>query len=315
MLRVRLALAAGLAVTAAALGIVLSRPPLTAVAGSNGFPADPAVAFIRRGDVVNCQGSGTVPRGTEAIRVSLSANIGPRVSLKVLSGSTVVTEGERDAGWGADESVTVPVRRVPRSIPEAGICTTVGPVVEPIQINGAPVRTAGGRHALWLRMEYLRPGPRSWLSLVASIANRMGIAHAPSGAWVAYLTIAVMFAVGLLATRLVLREAGLAARTAQTADGPDGPPDGPDTPWTGGQADPWAGGQADPAPRRVRRVPRAAWTCALLATLSAACCRSSLPPSRSPTSPPTSPTPSCWPKPDGCRAPTTTTSPRRRKLS
>jgi hypothetical protein len=140
---VRLALAAALAVTAAALAAVLMRPPLTAVAGSNGIPADPAVAFIRRGDVVNCQPGGTVPKGTEAIRVSLSANIGPKVSLKVLSGSTVVTEGERDAGWGADETVTVPVARVARSIPEAGICTTVGLVVEPVQVNGTRVRTAG----------------------------------------------------------------------------------------------------------------------------------------------------------------------------
>jgi Predicted membrane protein (DUF2142) len=280
VLSVRLALAAGLAVTAATLAAVLTRPPLNVVAGSNGIPADPAVEFIRRGEVVNCQGGGTVPKGTEAIRVSLSANIGPRVSLKVLSGSTVVTEGERDAGWGADETVTVPVARVARNVPDAGICTTVGPVVEPIQINGAPVRTGGGRNAVWLRMEYLRPGRRSWLSLAASIADRMGIAHAPSGAWVAWLTIAVMLAVGLLAVRLVLREAAIAARAAQTADGPDGPPggahagDGPDTP----RAD----GQADPAPRRV---PRAAWTCALVATLSAACWSVITPPFQVPDEP------------------------------
>jgi Predicted membrane protein (DUF2142) len=282
-LSVRLALAAGLAVTAATLALVLMRPPLTAVAGSNGVPAVPAVAFIHRGDVVNCQGGGTVPKGTEAIRVSLSANIGPRVSLKVLSGSTVVTEGERDAGWGADETVTVPVARVARSIPDAGICTTVGPIVEPIQMNGAPVRTSGGRNVLWLRMEYLRPGPSSWLSLAGSIADRMGIAHAPSGAWVAWLTIAVMIAVGLLAVRLVLREAAIAARTAQTADGPDGPPGGAHT--TDGPDTPRADGPADPSGRARRLLPRAALTCALVAFLSAACWSVITPPFQVPDEP------------------------------
>jgi hypothetical protein len=249
---VRLALAAGLAVTAAALAFVLTRPPLTAVAGSNGVPAEQAVGFIGGGDVAVCQPGGTVPEGTEAVRVSLSANTGPRVSLKVLSGSTVVTEGEEPSGWGVDEILTVPVRRVGRTIPEARVCATIGLVVEPVQVNGTRMRTAGGGHTVWLRMEYLRPGPRSWLSLAASIAGRMGIAHAPSGPRVAWLTIAVMLAVGLLAVRLVLREAAAAARGAD---------------------------------RAPRRLPRAAWTCALVAALSAACWSVVTPPFQVPDEP------------------------------
>jgi hypothetical protein len=278
---VRLALATGLAVTAAALAFVLTRPPLTAVAGSNGIPAEPAVGlFIDGGGGGVCQAAGTVPKGTEAIRVSLSANTGPRVSLKVLSGSTVVTEGEQPSGWGVDETLTVPVARVGRTIPEASVCTTVGPVVEPVQINGTRVVTPAGLHALWLRMEYLRPGPRSWLSLAASIAGRMGLAHAPGGAWVAWLTIAVMLAVGLLAARLVLREAGSAARAAGRTDGPDDPPGSAHT--IGGQADPRAGGRAGSA---LRRLPRAAWTCALVAALSAACWSVITPPFQVPDEP------------------------------
>jgi hypothetical protein len=273
---VRLALAAGLAVTAVALAFVLTRPPLTAVAGSNGIPAEQAVGFIGGGDVVVCQGGGTVPEGTEAIRVSLSANTGPRVGIKVLSGSTVVTEGEEPSGWGVDEILTVPVRRVGRTIAEARVCTTIGLVVEPVQVNGTRVRTAGGGRAVWLRMEYLRPGPRSWLSLAASIASRMGIAHAPGGPRVAWVTIAVMLAVGLLAVRLVLREAAAAARTAPTAGGPDTPR----------ATDPRAGGQADPAWRLLPRLlPRAAWTCALVAFLSAACWSVVTPPFQVPDEP------------------------------
>jgi Predicted membrane protein (DUF2142) len=249
---VRLALAAGLAVTAAALAFVLTRPPLTAVAGSNGVPAEQAVAFTNGGEATTCQSAGTVPAGTEAVRVSLSANVGPRVSLKISRGASVVASGVRAPGWGADETVTVPVARVAKAVAFAEVCTTVGKSVEPIQINGTRVTTPAGLHALWLRMEYLRPGPRPWLSLAASIAGRMGIARAPGGARVAWPAVAAMLAVAFIAARLVLREAAAAAR------GADGAP---------------------------RRLPRAAWTCALVATLSAACWSVVTPPFQSPDEP------------------------------
>jgi hypothetical protein len=200
---VRIALAAGLTVTAVALGIVLSRSPL-AVAGSNGVPANLAVAHYFTSHT-GCQAGGTLPQGTTAIRVSLSANVGPQVNLEALSGEKLVTTGERDAGWGVDETVTVPVRRVAGTVREARICLTTGPVVEPLQINGALARTPSGEVAL-LRMEYLRPSSVSWLSLVPSVAQRMGLAHAPGGTWVAYMLIILMVGVAGLATRLALRE-------------------------------------------------------------------------------------------------------------
>ena len=200
---VRIALAAGLTATAAALLVVLSGSPL-AVAGSDGVPADLAVGHYYASQT-SCQGAGTVPAGTTAIRLSLSPNIGPQVNLEVLSGSTLVSEGERAPGWGVDETVTVPIRRVPRTISNARMCVTTGPVVEPLQVNGVSVKTPGG-DAVLLRAEYLRPGSSSWLSLASSIARRMGLAHAPAGTWVAYLLIAVMVAVAAIASRLVLRE-------------------------------------------------------------------------------------------------------------
>jgi len=202
---VRLALAAGLLATAAALGLVLSSSPV-AVAGSDGVAAKLGVEHIY-GSETSCQGGGTVPRGTTAVRVSLSANIGPQVSLEVLSGSTLVTEGKRSAGWGVDETVTVPVKRVPRTISDSRICITTGAVVEPLQVNGLPVKTAGGVIVL-LRFEYLRPSSSAWLSLVSAVAHRMGLAHAPDGTWVAYMLIGLMLAVSATAARLVLRELG-----------------------------------------------------------------------------------------------------------
>jgi len=202
---VRIALAAGLTVTAVALGIVLSGSP-QAVAGGNGVPANLAVEHYFTSHA-GCQAGGTVPQGTTAIRVSLSANIGPQVNLEVLSGGTLVSTGEHDAGWGVDETVTVPVRRVVRTVHNARICVTTGPVVEPLQINGTRVRTRTGEVVL-IRMEYLRPSSSSWLSLVPSVAHRMGLAHAPGGAWVAYMLIVLMATVVAVASRLVMRELG-----------------------------------------------------------------------------------------------------------
>jgi hypothetical protein len=203
MRSVRIALAAGLIATAVALGVVLSSSPM-AVAGSDQVPAKLGVEHFY-GTQTSCQGGGTVPRGTTAVRVSLSANIGPWVSLEVLSGSTLIAKGEQAAGWGVDETVTVPVGRVPRTIGDSRICVTTGPVIEPLQVNGLPVKTAGGVVVL-LRFEYLRPRSASWLSIAPSVAHRMGLAHAPAGTWVAYLLIGVMLAVSATAARLVVRE-------------------------------------------------------------------------------------------------------------
>jgi hypothetical protein len=202
--RVKIALATGLAVLLAALALTLSRAPLR-VAGTNGVSVGYIQNFTPENTVV-CVGGGSVPEGTRAVRVSLSANIGPRMTLRVLAGSTLVSVGTRAAGWGVDETVTVPVARVPRTIHGARICATVAPAVESMQIAGERVQGALGAHRVRFRAEYLRPGRRSWLSLAASIARHMGFAHAPGGAWVAYLTIATMLAVCLLATRLALRE-------------------------------------------------------------------------------------------------------------
>ncbi len=250
LLSVRLALAAGLALVAVALGLLLSSSPLT-VAGTNGIPAHLAITYTRSSNL-GCQRFGVLPQGTEAIRVSLSANTGPRVNLKVFSASTLVAEGEREAGWGIDETVTVPIRRLSQAIFGGRICTTVGPGQEPLQINGSRVRVAGGEGYL-LRMEYMRRGPRSWLSLASSAIHNMGLEHAPSGTWATYLAIVAMLAVAVIASRLLLREARLSTL---------GKPD-----------------------RRLLKIPWAAWTCAVVAVLSAACWSVITPPFQSPDEP------------------------------
>jgi hypothetical protein len=204
MRRVRVALAAALIAMAAALGVVLSGSPLS-VAGTNGIPARLALSFIHRGRLI-CQLGGTLPAGTTSIRVSLSANVGPHIELRVLSGSTLVTEGQQAAGWGVDETVTVPVARVARTIDAARICITVGAPAEGVQVNGLRTRSISGRRLILLRFEYLRPSPHAWLSLATAIAGHMGVVRAAGGAWVAYVALAAMIAAAAVASRLVLRE-------------------------------------------------------------------------------------------------------------
>jgi hypothetical protein len=212
---VRVALAVGLVLTAVALVVVLSGSRLV-VAGTNSIPTYPAVGFLG-GGTSHCQPSGTVPQGTTAIRISASADTGPSVTLKVLSAGRPVTSGERAAGWGIDETVTVPVARVARTIPAATICVAFGQAVEPVLINGTRVpteiRSTGPRstpesnsEALRLRVEYLRPGPDSWWSMVSSVAHRMGLGHWPSGTWIVFVLLAIMLAIAALASRLVLGE-------------------------------------------------------------------------------------------------------------
>ncbi len=198
----KIALFAGLIALAVALGVLLSHAPLT-VAGSNNVPANFAVTYTHGGEVV-CQSGGTLPARTTAIRVSLSPNVGPTVRLKVFSGSTLLTEGAHQAGWGVDESLTVPVKRVARTTGATRICTTIGPAVEGVQVNGIKSSSGPGRYLL--RMEYLRPGPSSWLSIASSVAHRVGVGHSPSGNWVAYALIILMLGVCILTSRLVLKE-------------------------------------------------------------------------------------------------------------
>jgi hypothetical protein len=202
------ALVVGLALVAIAIGVVLSRSPLE-VAGTNSIPAPSPVEYVNGGSTA-CQPGGTIPKGTTAIRISASQNTGPKVTLEALSGGLIVARGERPAGWGIDETVTVPVKRVAHAIPNAKICAVFGPVVEAVQINGVPLRTTGASGTseteVGFAVEYLRPGSSSWWSLASTVARRMGFGHAPSGTWIVFLLLALTITIVALASRLLLRE-------------------------------------------------------------------------------------------------------------
>ena len=209
MRSVKIALAGGLALLAIAIAAVLSHSPLTA-AGANSVQAP----LFRNGGVVPdesaCWPAGTVPSGTTAIRISLGANVNPKITVELFSGSRLITQGSHAAGGGLNASATVPVKRVPSTIHNARLCMTLGPSAEIVGIRAVLPQAAGEAiytlHDVKLRSEYLRPGPSTWWSQASAITHRLGLGHAPSGTWIGFLVLAVMLAVAAIASRLTLKE-------------------------------------------------------------------------------------------------------------
>jgi hypothetical protein len=289
----------GLTLTLLALALVLSGSPTTVV-GSNSVPPPlrPLAAF--KGGQRLCEQGGTVPQGTSAIRVSLASHTGPRVTLTADSGGLHITHGTVAAGWGIAASVTIPVERVSRAAPNSRVCISFGRSVEPVQVRGAieqqvTTPTGGVQNRGRFRIEYLRPAHKSWWAQASSVAHRMGLGHAPSGTWIVFGEIALMIAVTVLASRLVLRCVG-STRPAAGAphDAPSASPQAPSRPSTvrpaaGGRTlAGWAGAVRRGAARVgsvLRRVPRAAWICALIASLNAVCWSLITPPFQLPDEP------------------------------
>jgi hypothetical protein len=208
MRSVAVAIAIGLVVTALAIAAVLTRSPLTVV-GTNAVPT-PLNVELAKGSVSTCQPSGTLPQGTSAIRIAIEARaVGPKVNLRVLSGSHVVTEGQETSGWGPAPAVTVPIKRLAHTTKGTRTCISLGPLVEPIRFRGRARMShiAKARlQAVTLHVEYLRPGSKSWWSLSSSIAYHMGLGHAASGTWIVFLLLALMLTTTGLASWLTLKE-------------------------------------------------------------------------------------------------------------
>src|SRR5271154_63697 len=103
---VKIALAAGLAILAASLVVVLSGAPMS-VAGTNGVAATSSLKLSSHG-FIRCEQGGSLPQGTRAIRVSLSVNSGPAVDVKVLAGTTGLAARAPPAGGGGGENAPGP---------------------------------------------------------------------------------------------------------------------------------------------------------------------------------------------------------------
>ena len=177
-MRTSIVLAAGLVLIAAILGVTLARSPPT-LAGTNRVPAESLIGLAER-DVGACQTSETLPAGTSAIRLSLVSIIGPRVAVRVLSGGRVVTRGSTGAGWTSSE-VTVPVAPLARGVSPVTLCVQLSDLNGEVEFKGAhtsaPVAVSerGERLHGRLRVEYVRAGHSSWLSLISAIARHVSL--------------------------------------------------------------------------------------------------------------------------------------------
>lgn len=210
MRSVRIALALAATLTALAIALTLQGAPMS-VAATNGIPDAGELATTQRSTHA-CQGSETVPAGTTAVRLTLAAEIGPRVTLTVTSAGHAITHGIRGQGW-TGAAVTVPVQRVSHTTRKAEICFALARPLEMIELFGkhtsgasALVGPHGERLPGRLGVEYLRSGTSSWLSLLPSIAKRMGLGHAWGGTWIVFALAGAMAAAAALMAWLALSE-------------------------------------------------------------------------------------------------------------
>jgi hypothetical protein len=207
--RVGLALAAGLLVITTAAVLTLAHAPLALV--REGALRSHTKLVTTTGPASACQAHEVLPQGTAAIRLGLTTDLGPRVTVKVLSHSQVITQGTHPPGWeGA--SVTVPVRPLARAFAPVTVCARLGALNGPVAMLGLPTPaaqaavSAGKALPGELLVEDLRPDPRSWWSMANAIAWRFSIGRAASGPWNAMLVLALAAMLVTLSAWLLTRE-------------------------------------------------------------------------------------------------------------
>jgi hypothetical protein len=209
---VAVALTLGLVSLVVALVVTLSRSP-TVVASINSTPVEGPILEGGSGTGA-CQDGEMLPAGISAIRLTLVASVGPRVSLTALSGAHVLTGGSIGSGWTSG-NVTVPVKPLAHPVSGARICFELGRSPETVQVGGgragaAPAATDTNGNTLPGRftVEYMRAGHDSWWSMAETAARHLGLGRAPGGTWVALLLLVAMGTALVIALWLVLKELG-----------------------------------------------------------------------------------------------------------
>ncbi len=207
MRRVRVALGLGLAFTAAAVGVALVQSPAEVIAVNT--PEQQTLELTRH-KIDVCQPHEVLPANTHALRLQVSALLGPRVTVRVLAHGRVVTSGQRGSGWTGGV-VTVPVRPVATTTPGAQLCFDVqlnGD--ESVSLTGEPghgsaTRAGAGGVPGRVRVEYLRPSGASWWSRASMVAKHMGFGNIANGTWSVFVVILLMGSVVCLCSYMALR--------------------------------------------------------------------------------------------------------------
>jgi Predicted membrane protein (DUF2142) len=244
--RVRIALAVGLALIVAGVGVALSRAPMRLIA-SNSTPNDYTLADVSTSQTTICQAGELLPAGTSAVRLSLLAVIAPSISVSVTAAGRTLTAGQLGAGWMTGTGETVALAPLSRAYSNVTICLTLGDLTgENVAVLGHAVGNAAAGAAIAtgvggalaplggrIRVDYLSAGARSWWSLAGTVIRRIGAGRAQDGPWTLIVVALLLAAVIALSCLWTLRALGGAA------------------------------------PRAVGAIPSGARACALVAALSA----------------------------------------------
>jgi hypothetical protein len=207
-MKTRVALAVGLALIALAFVVTLAHAPLTVARG--GVATEHTLVSTPQ-PASACQGGETLPRGSTALRLSLTAALGPRVTVTVLSGSRVIAHGVTQPGW-SDASVTVPVRPLSHTVAPVKVCFAMKLMNGKVAMRGSPsshalaARSMEGPLPGRMGIEYLRPGGSSWWSQATAVARRLGLGRTASGTWNALLVMTLAASLIALSSWLVVKE-------------------------------------------------------------------------------------------------------------
>lgn len=192
-----------------ALGVVATlahSPPLRA--RTNGVQTSVEFGSVTDGHFGVCQAGEVLPAGATAVRLSLDSVLGPRVTVRIRKDGRLLTSGVRGAGWTAAD-VTVPLEPLAHTV--TGVQTCFGFLARDESVGligqrlGRATAAATPHDPGLLKVEYLRPGRRSWWSLASEVAEHLGVGHAWSGSWIVPFLIATMAAVVALMSWLALR--------------------------------------------------------------------------------------------------------------
>jgi hypothetical protein len=207
---VRVALAICLALMLIAIGVGLARtPPVRA--GTDGTPLPTEVGATFAPDTV-CQSEEVLPKGTTIVRMSLLSLLGPGIKLQASAGGQIIATGEKSAGW-TGTVIGIPVKPLARTYSHVTICFTLAKRQQLVNYRGAHTTYApavsNGTQVLpgRIRIEYLKPGKESWLSLALPTARRIGLTVGGGGGIVLVLFALVLTVAGL-SSWLVVRELG-----------------------------------------------------------------------------------------------------------
>ncbi|HSZ69011.1 MAG TPA: hypothetical protein VK756_01485 [Solirubrobacteraceae bacterium] len=207
-MRIKVVLGAGMLLSMVALGVTLSHKPSIVTKTNLSFTHTQIAATTAATGA--CQRE-TLPEGTSAIRLGLTTVLGPEVNVRVLSGSHLLTSGQRGAGWeGA--SVTVPVRPLARAYSPVSLCFRLRDLNGPVAMlgvrtaNAAAVGEEGKQLPGRLHIEYLHPGRRRWWSTIVATARRLGLGRAAAGTWNALLVLTLAATLVALSYWLLARD-------------------------------------------------------------------------------------------------------------